>query len=247
MQFKLGKTPAREDAVKLKLSSYLLSAAVKTPATAGHYSLEQTWGMLGNDKYGDCVLAGGDHEHILWNKEGGKIVKFTDDTALADYSAITGFNKNDPNTDQGTDMQAAASYRLKTGLVDASGERHKIGAYVAITTGNETQLREGVYLFGSVAVGIQFPSSAMDQFNEGKPWDVVDGASIEGGHYVPAVGYDPHYVYVVTWGKVQKMTWAFFAKYCDEALVYLSTEFMKNGKSLEGFDLAQLQADLKSV
>lgn len=87
----------------------------------------------------------------------------------------------------------------------------------------------------------------MDQFNAGKAWTVVKGSPIDGGHYVPAIGYDSRYVYVVTWGKVQKMSWGFFAKYCDEAIAYLSTEMLLNGKSLEGFDVNQLNADLSAL
>lgn len=60
--------------------------------------------------------------------------------------------------------------------------------------------------------------------------------------YIPAIGYDSGYVYVVTWGKLQKMTWV--AKYCDEAVVYLSRELLNSGVSLEGFNVQQLTADL---
>ena len=51
----------------------------------------------------------------------------------------------------------------------------------------------------------------------------------------------------VTWGRVQQMTAQFYAKYCDEAWAILSPEMLKAGKSLEGFDLAQLQADLTAL
>lgn len=203
--------------------------------------------MLGNDQYGDCVLAGGDHETMLWNKEASKTVNFSPDTALADYGAITGFNKNDPSSDQGTDMATAASYRRKTGLIDANGKRHTVSAYLAITPGNKLELKQAIELFSNVGIGIQFPSSAMDQFHAGRPWSVVSGSSIEGGHYVPAVGYDSKYVYVITWGKVQKMTWSFFTRYCDEAIVYLSQEFLTGGKSPEGFDAKTLQANLAQL
>lgn len=203
--------------------------------------------MLGNDQYGDCVWAGGDHEHIYWNKEANKAVTFTEKTALADYAKCTGFNPNDPNTDQGTDMQVAASYRLKTGLIDTSGTRHKIGAYVALTTGDTTQLKQAIYLFGVVGVGINFPASAMTQFNDGKPWTVISKSSIQGGHYIPVVGYDSKYFYLVTWGKLIKMSYGFFEKYNDESICYLDSEMMTSGLSPAGFNVTQLTADLKVV
>jgi len=246
MQYKLGKLPARKGAIKFELAHYLNLPTLVLPKTFGHQKLENEWQMLGNDQYGDCVWAGAGHETMLWNLEAGKTVTITTANALSDYAKVTGFNPNDPNTDQGTDMQVAASYRLKTGVVDAQGQRHKVGAYLAIKLGDTTLLKQAMYLFGSVGIGIEFPQSAMDQFNAGKPWSVVK-STVEGGHYIPAVGYDAKYIYVVTWGKCIKMTWGFFKKYADEAIVYLSEEMLKNGTSLEGFNLAQLQADLKAL
>lgn len=246
---KLGKTPARKNAVTFKLSRYLnLSALPTPPQKAGHQGLVLDWeGMLGNDQYGDCVWAGAAHETILWNREATQSAVFDSASVLSDYAAVTGFNPTDPNTDQGTDMQVAASYRRKTGVKDKSGKRHKVAAYLAIKTGDETELKQAIDLFSNVGIGIQFPASAMNQFNQGKSWTVVSRSPIDGGHYVPAVGYDGRYVYVVTWGRLQKMSWGFFKKYCDEAIVYLSSEMLTNGQSIEGFNASQLQTDLNQL
>jgi hypothetical protein len=147
---------------------------------------------------------------------------------------VTGFNPNDPNTDQGTDMQVAASYRRKTGALDAHGNRHKVIAYLALATGNSDQLALAMYLFGAAGIGIKFPNTAMDQFNAGKPWDVTKNAKIEGGHYIPGVGRDAKGNVVVV------MTPRFYTKYCDEVVVYVSEEALTtSGKTLEGFNLAR--------
>lgn len=244
----LGKKPAVKNSVSFRLRDYLsLSALPSAPVSVDHEHLSVVWAMLGNDQYGDCVWAGAAHETMVWNKTARKDVKFVDNSVLGDYSKVTGFKPNDPNTDQGTDMSVAAKYRQKIGVVDAAGKRHKVAAYLSVTPGNRLELKQAVYLMEATGIGIQFPSSAMDQFNAGKPWSVVAGSSIEGGHYVPALGYDKNYVYVVTWGKVQKMSWAFFDCYCDEAIVYLSEEMLTGGKSVEGFNVAQLQTDLKAL
>lgn len=249
MDLKLGKTPARPGAVSLKFSTYLTPKLPAPPATGGHQDLltHVVLGMLGNDQYGDCVWAGAAHETILWNEEAVAVVDFSDQSVLSDYSAVTGFNPKDPNTDQGTDVQVAAAYRQKTGVLDAQGKRHKVGAYLALKKGSQAEIMQAIYLFGAVGIGIEFPGSAMDQFNAGEDWTVVKGAKIEGGHYIPGVSYDPEFVYVVTWGKVIRASWAFIKKYMDEGVVYLSPEMLVAGKSLEGFDLAQLQADLAAI
>ncbi len=243
--FKLGKLPARPGAVKFKLTDYI---SLPTPPTSyGHYRLvTENWQMLGNDQYGDCVWAGAAHETMLWNREANRNVSFTDQEVLSDYSAVTGFNPNDPNSDQGTDMQVSASYRRKTG-VKASDKRHQVMAYLEIPVGNVTQIKQAVYLFSAVGIGFQFPDYAMDEFNSGQTWHLRSGGSIVGGHYVPVVGYNGTYLYVVTWGKIQKMTWGFFKKYNDESIAYLSAEMLTNNKSLEGFDLTALEKDLASL
>jgi hypothetical protein len=247
LKLKLGLQPLAADPKDFYFERYRFKANLPThPAAFGHENLVKSWGMLGNDQYGDCVLAGAAHETMLWNAMAKKAVSFTPRAVLSDYSAITGFDPRDPSTDQGTDMRAAAKYRQKTGVVDAKGKRHKIGAYVFLDPQNLEQLTEALWLFGAVALGVQMPQSAMDQFNQGQPWDVVKGSPIEGGHYVPAVSLRGN-INVVTWGKVQPVTQAFLKKYATSAIAYLSEEMLLNGKSLEGFDLATLKADLASL
>lgn len=244
---KLGKTPARPDAVKLKLATYLTGALPKPPTSFGHDTLVKTYPMFGNDQYGDCVWAGAGHETQIWTAEGGAPATFSDDGLLKAYSAVTGFNKNDPNSDQGTDMGQAAAYRRKTGILDVHQKRHKVGAYVALTPGDLNQLYTAMFLFGAVGIGIEFPAFAMDDFNARKPWDVQkSNAKIEGGHYIPAAARHGM-IDVITWGRVISMTEAFYKKYCDEAIAYLSLESLTAGKSLEGFNLAALQDDLAAV
>lgn len=248
MPYKLGKLPARPDAVKLKLTQYKTATLPTPPKRYGHQNLIPTWNMYGNDKYGDCVFAGAGHEHLLWNKEAGHDVFFTEANILEGYTEVTGFNPNDPSTDNGTDMELAAKWRRHIGLIDGAGKRHPIGAYLAIEAGNINQIKQAAYLFSAVGIGIQFPASAMQQFNDGKSWHIVNGSPIEGGHYVPVVGYDSRYIYVVTWGRVQKCTYGFIRKYMDEGIVYLSSEFITStGKTLEGFDLNSLTQDLNGL
>lgn len=243
---KLGKLPARLDAVSFKFRDY--SVLAPAPAKGGHYSLVKDWqGMMGNDSLGDCVCAEAGHGTIYYNQESGKLVKISTQNVVDMYSAVTGYTPKDPNSDQGTDMVSAAAYRRKTGLLDESGIRHKILAYISLANGDTTQMKQAVYYFGGFGLGIQFPSSAMDQFNAGKNWTVVKGSKIEGGHDIWVCGYDSKYVYLVTWGKLIKATWSFVITYMDEALLYLSPEILTNGKSPEGFDLTALQKDLSSL
>ncbi len=88
----------------------------------------------------------------------------------------------------------------------------------------------------------------MSQFDAGKPWSVVKGSRIEGGHYIPIVARRGSYVNVVTWGKTQRCTQSFIRTYCDEAWCVVSTEILNGqGQTPEGFDMAALRADLNAL
>lgn len=255
--YRTGKKPARPGAVKFKLTNYINRKALpKCPAKFGHEDLigDRDWGMLANDSVGCCVLAGAAHEHMLWTRIGeAPDASFSPEAVLSDYTAITGYNPNAPldangenPTDQGTDMELAAQYRRKTGIVDDKGNRHQIAAYLAVEPGNMDQLFLATWLFGAVGIGLEFPDYAMQQFDAGKPWTVKKAPRPEDGHYVPMIAKRQQLV-CVTWGREQPMTAGFLHKYCDEAVCYLAPEALTNRKSAEGFDYDALLQDLKGL
>lgn len=249
--YKLGKKPARMGAVKLKAKDYIdLSKLPARPPTFDHTGLVKAApGMLGNDQYGDCFWAGSCHETMVMNASAGKQVSFTTQDALNAYAKATGFSPNDPNSDQGTDMQQGAAFRQKTGIVDANGVVHKVAAYLALEPGNWEEFLTLSWLFeGAVGVGLDLPNSAEAQFDANKPWAVAHGAKIEGGHYVSLVAYDGTYMDLSTWGRFKQPTEkAFFQRYNDEGLVYVSNDIFNGTKTIDGFDLQQLQADLAAI
>jgi hypothetical protein len=252
----LGKPPATDDARDLLFKNYLDTSKLPTPpASFGNESLfpPNGWGMLGNNEWGDCVWAGAGHETMLLSKLGGHPAEFTPQDVLSAYEAVTGFEPNagppEANpTDKGTEPRLAYGYRRATGIVDTTGKTHKIGAYVKLEKGNLEHVFQAVYLFDVVGIGFMFPKYAMQQFNAGKPWDVIPGEEPKPkeGHYVPCIGKRAN-LETVTWGAVQQMTVAFFEAYCDEAWTYISDEALKGGLSKEGFNLEQLKADLKAL
>ena len=126
--YKLGKREATKDSRDLCFSSYRTGPLPPHPKTFGHEGAVTLWGMDANDTVGDCVCAGAAHETILWTTETGHPATFTDASVLSDYSAVTGYNPDDPNSDQGTDVRTYLKYRAKTGILDGHGARHKSGA-----------------------------------------------------------------------------------------------------------------------
>lgn len=250
MRYKLGKRVARH-AIALAFSDVFDASKLPVPPPVfGHESIGRQWGMLGNDEYGDCVFAGAAHETMVFAREGGNnTIGFSTFDVLQDYAAVTGFDPRNPDSDQGTDMQAAASYRRKTGVRDGVGVRHKIDAYLALQVGNWDQLMIAMYLFGAAGIGVQLPDSAEKQFDAHMPWTVVKGAQIEGGHYISGVGRNSHTeALVVTWGRLQAMSRDFYERFNDEGCAYVSLEILNaKGLSPEGYDQAGLRKYLASL
>ena len=242
----LGKLPARPNAVAFKLEAYAdLSALPPIPNDFGHEEgMPVPWGMLGNNQYGDCVVAGGAHETMLWAHMAGRSLSFNTANVLADFQAITG---QPPSATVGADMQQAAAYRQRVGLLGADGKRHKIAAYLALRPGDVRELYAAMYLFGAVGIGFRFPSNGFDQFNAHQSWHITSGQSFTGeGHYVPAVALRSNIV-TVSWGRFMAMRPSAYASWCDEAIAYVSQEALIDGRSPEGFDYQALLSDLQNL
>lgn len=254
--FKLGKKPARPlselppIAKKLSLANLFPEVQWPTlPIKFGKHLRVRDWEMLGNDQVGNCVWAGAAHEHMQFTAIGDVVdAIFTTKNVIADYSAVTGFDPRDPDSDQGTDMEAAAEYRRKTGIIDSKGVRHKIKAHLRLRPGDLDELATAGNIFEITALGVMWPKSAWDQFDDHLPFTVVPGSPIEGGHYMPVIGRNSagHFI-LVTYGRLQAATPEWVKQYADEAKVYLTDEFFVEGKSPLGFDLPKLEHYLKAL
>ena len=78
-------------------------------------------------------------------------------------------------------------------------------------------------------------------------WSYVAGSPNVGGHYVPIVAHRKH-IECVTWGRVQPMGDRFASHYVDEAWAIVNPDFLDvNGENPQGFDMAQLLADLAQL
>lgn len=255
MDLKLGKREARPRPTDFLARSVMEAVAEipRAPARFGHGLMFKDWGMLGNGPddsvrpgfggCGDCVIAGADHEHMLATKLGvARDARFTGAVAVSDYSAITGYVLGDDATDQGTYVDQAMSWRRKTGVTDSGGARHRIGAYLSVDPKDWELLMSCAWTFSAVGIGFQFPDSAMDQFDQGQTWDVVDGARIIGGHYVMVTGRSSRSVGgCVSWGRRTGFTRAFYEEYNDETwAIVFPEELRRNQTNERGLSLAQL-------
>jgi hypothetical protein len=260
---KLGKQPATYDSRDILYADVrpsTLSLPQAPPPSGGYGGDFSDWLMLGNGPCddgsipekepayqgaGDCAWAGPAHEEMEAAKNSGRAVPpFTCLNVLEQYSAYSGYNLQTGANDNGSNVRDVLKWRQQKGLLDTAGTAHKIGTFIALEPGNTQELWEALWLFENVGIGINFPNSAMDQFNAGKTWSVVPGATIEGGHYIPLVGHPVNSVWTcVTWAKRQTMTAQFLTTYCDEAWAYIDPERYNQvtGETLQKFTDANLE------
>jgi len=111
------------------------------------------------------------------------------------------------------------------------------------------EVHQSIALFGGVYIGLALPITAQNQ----DVWDVVPhgGANAKkgswGGHCVFVPKYDQNGFTCITWGQLKTMTLAFWKEYCDEAHALLSQDWLTAKGAPNGFNQAQLLADLKAI
>jgi len=251
MNLKLGKLPATKDTRDLLFANYRTDAPLpKRPAKFGHANLlPSDVGMLGNDRFGDCVFASAAHLTMLWNAEAGRKVEFNDECVLQCYAEVTGFDPATGANDNGTNMRDMLNYWRQTGILDAQGNRHKLAAFASIDPSNMDHILTAMWLFG-LDIGFVVTQDAMDRFHDNDIWDVSPwhgDMTVLGGHCICPVTLG-NFINSYTWGRLQGCTQRFFRRQTDEVYAVFSQEMLNaSGKSLEGFDLGALQSDLSAL
>lgn len=237
MSGKYGKLPARKLFGVGTLQDYA-SGKLPAPPADAHYGhlVSSGYPMDGNDVYGDCTIAAVAHMLQTFNAEIRVQIPIPSSAQVVDtYFQLTG------GQDSGLVEVDVLNHWKNSGFWG-----HKIAGYAPVPTNDLTQLHQAVAFYGGAYLGVQIPQSAEQQFNNGQPWTVVPDSPIVGGHAVPIVGYDPSFVWVVTWGALQSVTYPWLATYLDEAYAVIAPEFVTAGRG-PVINLSQLESDLVVV
>ena len=248
---RLGKRAPKLDPRTLRLARYLTPALAEPPAsvdwTAGK---TDDWGMYLNNEIGDCTIAAVAHAIEVWsaNVVGFPIQSLKEETVLATYEAVSGYNPSLPDTDLGAVEIDVLNYWRKH-----PQETHRLLAYCDPDPGNREHIKTSVALFGGVYIGLNLPITAQNEV--GSMWTVcgdpeknfVSMPGSWGGHAVYVCAYTPDYLTCITWGKLQKMTWGFWEQYCDEAHTLLGGWWITHKYTPSGFTHQELKQDLEKV
>ena len=202
------------------------------------------WDMLGNDKAGCCTWSDTGHQLMQRTANTGQMVKPTAQQVLDAYSSHTGYNQQDPSATDNGDVESEVCQYLKT--VGFLG--HKSDATGSLDPRNIDHVKWSTQLFGACRLGISLPQSAMDQFDQGVPWDDIGDTRIIGGHDVPVMDFRGTYLYIVTWARLIPVTPQFIVRYADEAHSELFFDWIRaQGVAPNNFSLDQLASDLPLV
>jgi hypothetical protein len=246
--YKLGKHPPVLDDRTLRFSDYLTSALPAPPGSVAYYQKVATWPMYYNDQYGDCTCAAAGHMIENWTASASTEVIPPPATVLTFYEHFVG---TPPPPDEGCDILSVLKYWRRAGL-----DQHKVQAFTSLDLQDQSQAQSALYLLGGIYIGVELPDFAV-QGNDwlAIPWVVPPGGPVgnaapnpRNGHCIPAVGYDPDQLWIVTWGALKSMSWDFYNAYADESYAVVSTDFIgTSGQSPQGFDLAALENDLAQL
>jgi hypothetical protein len=243
-KMKLGRKAIKTDTRTLQFGDYLKPSLPPPPPSADWTKGITAWGMMLNDKLGDCTIAGVGHAVQVWSANNGPIVTVPDPTILSYYEKWDGYVPSQPNTDQGgVELDVLSDWRQQGFAGNA------LMGFADPKVANLVEVRQSIALFGGVYIGLSLPLTAQTQ----DVWDVVKGGGANakkgswGGHCVFVPKYDGKSFTCITWGQLKTMTLAFWKEYCDEAHTLLGQGWINAKGSPAGFNQAQLQTDLANI
>lgn len=243
-KMKLGRKAIKTDSRTLKLARYFASSLPAPPASRDWTKGITEWGMMLNDKLGDCTIAGIAHAIQVWSANNGKEITISDAQVLNYYEKWDGYVKGKPSTDRG-----GVELDVLNNWQKSNFNKHKLIAFADPAYSNLNQIRQAINLFGGVYIGLSLPVTAQSQ----DVWSVVTSGGDNakpgswGGHAVFVPKYDAKTFTCITWGGLKTMTVGFWKKYVDESHALLSQDWISKQGAPSGFKLAELKDDLGMI
>jgi hypothetical protein len=251
---KLGKLAPRVDHRTLRMARYIAFEALPPPPVTVDYTKGITsFGMMLNDTLGICTEAAKGHAVQIWTANLGTEITVPDAVVLDAYEKECGYNPADSSTDQGGDEITVLNSWRNNGFGG-----HELLGYADPNPNDILHVKQSIYLFGGVYIGLALPLTAQTQ----DIWDVeLDNRSwfakmlkksdptepnSWGGHAVFCPAYNNIGPICITWGQLKQMTWAFWLKYCDESHTLFSKDWI-GAKNPVGFAQPIFQQDLLDI
>jgi hypothetical protein len=230
----LGRRPGKIP-VGLRELGYYVAGALPKPPPAVKVPDVSNWQILGNDTAGDCGVAGLEHgfmadASITHEKES----EATDQQALNYYFDYT------DGQDTGVVLSDYLAHVRQTPYYG-----HTVDAYAPVAVHDVPTLQTAINMYGFTYTGIVVTAPMQQAFGQHEPWTTaLLDSPVLGGHCVPLVGYDDQFLYLVTWGGVQAVSYPAWHLMSSEAWAVITGEFVAHNGDGRGVNLAALKADL---
>ena len=250
---RLGKQAAFFHPFTPKFSHLMASAALPPPPMSVDYTKRiafDGWPMFDNDTIGDCTVAAVGHLIELYTSyTKPKPIIMSNAEVIDVYSAVSGYNPDDPSTDNGAVEQTVLTYWMNHG-VKIGSHTDRIAGFAKVNPMNPTELKYATWWFGGLYIGLAMPLS----WQTATAWNMpsnLDGNNAPGswgGHAVPVVAYNSNYLTVVTWGMLMHMDWEAYQTYCDESWAVINADFVNSqGVTPAHFDWPYLLAGMQHI
>ena len=230
---KMGRLPAVFPVGLHDLTYYIIAGALpKAPASMPVPGFSD-WGVLANDRLGDCGTAGLQHLMEAAAADASESESWpTDQQAAEYYMTYTG------GQDNGVVLSQYLAYVRTQGYYG-----HSVKAFAPVRMHEVPTLQSAIWLYDAVYSGITVTQAMMDAFSAGQPWtlEMSQGEPL-GGHCIPLVAFDGQYLTAVSWGSTQKIEYAAWHAMSEEAWAVIPGELA--GGDGHGVNLAALEADL---
>lgn len=238
---------------RLRIGQYLKFALPPAPPTSDYSqpAMACLRDIYGNAQYGDCVIAGAYHMVGVETGNAGNLFAASDAQVLADYSAITGFNPNDPSTDQGTDPTQAFAYWTQTGFCNGT----KLLTVAEVDATNWAEVQACMVLFENLFPCINLPDAWVQSMPtaDGFVWDMAP-PDPQNGHFLCGVGHTPQGLTIDSWALLGILTPAALAGLCTASgggalFVALTPDQLAKGqaKAPNGVAWADLYSDIYAI
>jgi hypothetical protein len=104
-----------------------------------------------------------------------------------------------------------------------------IGSQMAdLPTTNQGLIENAIWQFGGVYASVNLPS-ADTSIPANAEWNLANSSGPTSGHAVAVVGYDRTDLFIVTWGRIQAVSWQWWSQFATTTYAVLPTQFVASG------------------
>lgn len=238
--FRLGRIRNPNPRRGLILSDYLFPTKQALPPTTDRLARHKDTltDPLGNNRYGDCVIAGEAHLAMFRSAVDGTRFALSAQQVIDWYFRVCGPGDN------GCMIDAVLDRLVSEGMYG-----HKLAGWARFDGRNADLHRASVLYFGGTTYGINLPAKWANSFRDGAVWDDTTSPSV-GGHEIVGVDYNADGVQCATWGGVVTVTWKALAnpRIVEECYVSIGEDWLGADKVAPGgLDLGKLQAAMRAI